>query len=224
MVFHLNSATAVLTPAATPFWSARPGSGPRHLAWSPDGRVVFCTNELDSTVDTLAWSEPTASLHSLGYVSSLPPGFPPNTAFVGEILASARWPQRLRRQPRRRRHHRRLQGSTAAPTSSNRYSSHPAVAKTPVTSPSTPPAAGSSSATRTATILSSSSATATPESSPYRSIPIQPASRCAFSLSEKPGWELQLSNSSQFSFYVAILNKVQDPVFALAVACFMPSS
>ena len=28
----------------------RPGSGPRHLAFSPDGKTVFCANELSSTV------------------------------------------------------------------------------------------------------------------------------------------------------------------------------
>ncbi len=88
MIFHLNSSTAEMTPADPPFWAARPGSGPRHLAWNPNGRIVYGTNELDSTVETLAWSENPPGLRSLGHVSSLPPGFPPNTAFVGEIAAS----------------------------------------------------------------------------------------------------------------------------------------
>ncbi|CAN5761290.1 lactonase family protein [soil metagenome] len=89
MVFHLNSSTAEMTPADPLYWSARPGTGPRHLAWSPKGKFVYGSNELDSTVETLAWSEHPAMLRSLGFVSSLPPGFPPNTAFVGEIIASA---------------------------------------------------------------------------------------------------------------------------------------
>lgn len=88
-LFELNAATSEITPAATPFWQGRPASGPRHLAWSPNGRFVYCTNELDSTVETLAWSEHPVSLRSVGRVSTLPPGFAPDTAFVGEVVASS---------------------------------------------------------------------------------------------------------------------------------------
>ena len=89
VIYRLNSATAELTPADPPFWSGRPGTGPRHLAWSPDGRFVYCANELDSTVEILAWNEQGATLRSAGFVSSLPSGFPPRTASLGEIVASA---------------------------------------------------------------------------------------------------------------------------------------
>ncbi len=89
MIYALDSATATLTPANPPYWSGRPGSGPRHLAWNPNGKIVYGTNELDSTVEILAWTENPAGLKSLGHVSSLPVGFPPNTAFVGEIAASS---------------------------------------------------------------------------------------------------------------------------------------
>ena len=89
VVYRLDSATAVLTPANPPFWSGRPGSGPRHIAWSPDGSFLYCANELDSTVEILAWNEDTATLRSAGFVSSLPAGFPPRTASLGEIVASA---------------------------------------------------------------------------------------------------------------------------------------
>lgn len=89
MVYRLDSATAQLTPAVEPYWQARPGSGPRHLAWSPKGRWLYCTNELDSTVEILAWNAKSGALKSLGSLSTLPQGFAPNTAFVGEIVASA---------------------------------------------------------------------------------------------------------------------------------------
>ena len=90
MIFHLSSATGKMTPNDPPFWAAKPGTGPRHMAWSPNGRFVYCSNELDSTVDTLAWSEkPAAKLHSLQHISTLPAGFAPDTAFVGEIVSSA---------------------------------------------------------------------------------------------------------------------------------------
>ena len=89
MIFHLNSATAEMAPNDPLFWSAKPGTGPRHMAWNPNGRFVYCSNELDSTVDTLTWSEKPAELKSLQHVSSLAAGFPPDKAFVGEIVASA---------------------------------------------------------------------------------------------------------------------------------------
>ncbi len=88
-VFRLNAGTSELTAASQAFWQARPGTGPRHLAWSPGGRFVYCSNELDSTVETLVWSEDPVSLRSAGYVSTLPAGFAANTAFVGEVVASA---------------------------------------------------------------------------------------------------------------------------------------
>ena len=88
MVYRIVPRTAELVAVDPPFWQARPGTGPRHLAWAPGGRFVFCTNELDSTVDTLAWNPATATLRSIGFASSLPKDFTPNKAFVGEIAAS----------------------------------------------------------------------------------------------------------------------------------------
>jgi 6-phosphogluconolactonase len=88
MVFHAEKTSSRLTAANPPFWQARPGSGPRHLSWSPDGHYVYCTNELDSTVETLQWDASRASLNAVSSASSLPAGFPANKAFVGEVLAS----------------------------------------------------------------------------------------------------------------------------------------
>lgn len=88
-LFHLDPTTSALVAADPPFYQARPGTGPRHIAWSPDGRFVYCSNELDSTVETLAWSEYPLSLRAVSHASTLPAGFAPHTAFVGEIVASA---------------------------------------------------------------------------------------------------------------------------------------
>lgn len=88
-LFRLDAATSQLQAANPPFWQARPGTGPRHLAWSPDGKHVYCSNELDSTVEILEWSEHPFSLRSVGHLSTLPAAFAPNTAFVGEVVASA---------------------------------------------------------------------------------------------------------------------------------------
>ncbi len=78
-----------MMPCDPPYLSARPGSGPRHLAWNPSGRCVYCSNELDSTVYVLAWDRKKTSLRLIGSLSSLPNNFPKGTAFVGEIASSA---------------------------------------------------------------------------------------------------------------------------------------
>ena len=49
------------------------GHGPRHLACHPDGKTVFCINELASTVSVLHYEEGTLTLGDT--VSTLPEGF-----------------------------------------------------------------------------------------------------------------------------------------------------
>jgi 6-phosphogluconolactonase (cycloisomerase 2 family) len=46
-------------------------------------------NELDSTIDILAWDAARGRITPIDRVSTLKPDFPPHTAFAGEILASA---------------------------------------------------------------------------------------------------------------------------------------
>lgn len=51
---------------------ARAGSGPRHVAFHPNGKFVYCIHELDCTIDLYDWSvaaggiTPTSNEHSLG--------------------------------------------------------------------------------------------------------------------------------------------------------------
>jgi len=73
MVFRIDPVTAVLTPAATPYWDATTGSGPRHSIFHPRGRWVYSANELNSTVDHLEWTGATGGLTYKTTVSSLPP-------------------------------------------------------------------------------------------------------------------------------------------------------
>jgi 6-phosphogluconolactonase len=52
-----------------------PGSGPRHLAWHPNGKTLYVVNELFSTVSALRWDGTSGSLSSFQSISSLPEGF-----------------------------------------------------------------------------------------------------------------------------------------------------
>ncbi|WP_263381563.1 lactonase family protein [Granulicella arctica] len=73
MVYHVDPATAVLTPAAKPYYEATPGSGPRHATFHPQGRWLYSTNELNSTVDLIDWNPADGTLTHKATVSSLPP-------------------------------------------------------------------------------------------------------------------------------------------------------
>ena len=54
-VFVIHPETGQLTNPNT-FTNGRPGSGPRHVAFHPNGRWVYGINELDSTLDHYLWT------------------------------------------------------------------------------------------------------------------------------------------------------------------------
>ncbi|MFI5356406.1 MAG: lactonase family protein [Opitutales bacterium] len=73
--YALDAAHAQLTPANPPFVATAPGAGPRHSAFSPDGRFVFVINELASTLVSYRYTVATGALAPLDTVSTLPAGF-----------------------------------------------------------------------------------------------------------------------------------------------------
>ncbi|MFM7697577.1 MAG: lactonase family protein [Limnohabitans sp.] len=73
MVFAFDENTGQLQ-LKTP-WLSRAGSGPRHMCLHPDGKIVYVLNELDATVDVLAWDAKLCVFEHLQHVSSLPLGF-----------------------------------------------------------------------------------------------------------------------------------------------------
>ena len=52
-----------------------PGSGPRHLAWHPSGRIVYVLAELFCTVTALRWDGARGGLAPLQTVAALHPGY-----------------------------------------------------------------------------------------------------------------------------------------------------
>ena len=89
LVYKIDAGSGKLTPNSPPFWQGRFKSGPRHLTFHPNGKWVYNVNELDSTVDLLYWNSIRGTLTTHGSpVSTLPVGFPKDTAFCSEILTS----------------------------------------------------------------------------------------------------------------------------------------
>jgi 6-phosphogluconolactonase len=74
MVYGFHAETGHLSLAST--WQARAGAGPRHIRFAPSGRFVYLLNELDGTLDVLAWDAQHGRLKAVqSGVDILPPGF-----------------------------------------------------------------------------------------------------------------------------------------------------
>ena len=52
--------------------NTRPGCGPRHLAYHPSGRFLYCTNELDSSLTAYSGEAADGTLHEFQTLSTLP--------------------------------------------------------------------------------------------------------------------------------------------------------
>jgi 6-phosphogluconolactonase (cycloisomerase 2 family) len=64
-----------LVPNEHPFGQARPGAGPRHAAFHPNGRFLYVINELDSTVAAFTWDAEQGALLEFDHASTLPDGY-----------------------------------------------------------------------------------------------------------------------------------------------------
>ena len=80
-VYRFDPTTATLTPNDPPFGPVKPGAGPRHFAFSADGRRVYVINEMGSTITGFDYDEKTGALTEFQTVPTLPATYTgPNTA------------------------------------------------------------------------------------------------------------------------------------------------
>src|ERR1700733_645698 len=86
MVYKIKASTAELAPNEPPFYTAAPGSGPRHLAFHPNGKWAYSINELDSTITFLSWNEKTGVLTTVDNLSTLSPGADVAKNRAGEVI------------------------------------------------------------------------------------------------------------------------------------------
>ena len=75
MIYRWNAAAGRLTPHDPAFVNSRPGAGPRHIAFHPDGRLAYVINELDSTLTSYSWDGDAGTLTPLTTRSTLPRGW-----------------------------------------------------------------------------------------------------------------------------------------------------
>lgn len=75
LAYRLDASKATLTANDPPFAKLAAGAGPRHLAFHPNGRLVYSINEIQSTVTALSYNAAAGSSREIQTVSSLPQDF-----------------------------------------------------------------------------------------------------------------------------------------------------
>lgn len=73
LVYGFDAGTGALTPRSLSY--SAPGTGPRHLAFTPDRRFLYSLGELNSSVTAFVHDAAAADLREMQTVSTLPAGF-----------------------------------------------------------------------------------------------------------------------------------------------------
>ncbi|HYE20407.1 MAG TPA: lactonase family protein [Tepidisphaeraceae bacterium] len=73
-VYKLNPETAGLTPHDPPAAKVADGAGPRHFAFTPDGRYAYVINELNMTMTAFTYNGEKGVLTEVQTISTLPAG------------------------------------------------------------------------------------------------------------------------------------------------------
>ena len=92
MIYRLDAAQAKLTANDPPFFATAPGTGPRHMAFHPDGRHAYVINELNSTITAAIYDADHGALRMTESISTLPEGYKgPSTAAEVEVHPSGKF-------------------------------------------------------------------------------------------------------------------------------------
>ena len=75
VVYNFDSDRGKLGPGAILQVPLKPGAGPRHIVFHPDGEWAFLINELDSTIVAFLHDRDSGALTEIQTVSTLPPDF-----------------------------------------------------------------------------------------------------------------------------------------------------
>lgn len=88
VVYRFDAGNGSITPHDPPHAAVTPGSGPRHLAWHPNGRLVYAIQELSNAVIAYSWDAQRGVLDELQTIATLPSDFT-GTNTAGEIAVHA---------------------------------------------------------------------------------------------------------------------------------------
>lgn len=75
LVYRFDATNGSLTPNDPPAADLPPGSGPRHVAFTPDNKFAYSVNELKSTVTAFSYDDAQGILRPFQTISTLPKDF-----------------------------------------------------------------------------------------------------------------------------------------------------
>lgn len=88
LTYRLDAATGRLAPGSPPFTKVAAGSGPRHLVFHPNGKLVYVVNELTASVGVYSYDAERGHLDALLQTVSLLPSDFVGTRSGAEIAVS----------------------------------------------------------------------------------------------------------------------------------------
>ena len=92
LAYRFDARRGRLTPHDPPFAPLKPGAGPRHMVFRPDGRFAYVANELNSTITVFRYDAGTGVLHDVQSVSTLPERFSgANTVAEIDVHPTGKW-------------------------------------------------------------------------------------------------------------------------------------
>ncbi len=84
LTYRFDPKHGKLAPNQPAFTPIKPGSGPRHMVFRPDGRFAYVINELNSTITALAYNSKSGVLNEVQTTSTVPADYKePN--FTAEV-------------------------------------------------------------------------------------------------------------------------------------------
>ena len=84
MIYRLNPETAELAENKPSLFTLKPGAGPRHFTFHPNGKFAYVINELDNTLVALKYNSKTGGLTEIQTISTLPGDFK-GTSYPAEV-------------------------------------------------------------------------------------------------------------------------------------------
>ena len=75
MIYRLDIEKGTIVTNSPGFAKVKPGAGPRHFAFAPNGKYAYVINELDCTVTAFAYESASGALTEIQTITTLPNGF-----------------------------------------------------------------------------------------------------------------------------------------------------
>ena len=92
LVYRLSPERELMASNNPPTVAVQPGSGPRHLAWHPNGRFIYLINELACTLNFFTYDQTSGKLTERQAISTLPEDFKgENTCAEVQVHPSGRF-------------------------------------------------------------------------------------------------------------------------------------